>query len=440
MKTDLFARLAELQVPRYTSYPTAADFSDAVGCTEQHLWLGRLDPTEAVSVYLHVPYCRQLCHYCGCHAKAVLKAEPVQDYCRALEAEIALVAARLPARMKIGRIAWGGGTPCEAGLGSVLGILKKHFDLEDGYEHSIELDPRLLGHDLCQALRRVGINRASLGVLDLDPLVQQAIGRVQPEPQVAAAVRDLRAAGISRIDFDLIYGLPNQTVESLLSTCQSVAALDPDRIAFYGYAHLPSRRANQRLIDTASLPAPVERLEQVRVIASFFRGKGYEAIGIDHFAKPADSLAVAAREGRLHRNFQGYTDDDRPNLLGFGCSSISRLPGGYFQSEPGTEAYKRRIVERRLPTRRGHAFVEDDRARAAIIERLMCDFSVNLGQDAVKYADELALLRPFALGGIVTMQSNNIAMTQEGRPFVRLVSAAFDRFRSEGSSRFSAAT
>jgi oxygen-independent coproporphyrinogen-3 oxidase len=440
MKTDLVGRLAEMPVPRYTSYPTAADFSDAVGCSEQAAWLSRLDPAEAVSVYLHIPYCRQLCHYCGCHAKAVLKAEPVEEYRHALEAEIALVAARLPARMKIGRIAWGGGTPSilgEAGLGSVLSMLKEHFDLEEGYEHSIELDPRLLGRDLCQALGRLGINRASLGVQDLDPQVQQAIGRVQPELQVATAVRDLREAGISHINFDLIYGLPNQTTESLLSTCRSVAALDPDRIAFYGYAHLPSRRANQRLIDTASLPAPLERLEQAAVIASFFRGEGYQAIGIDHFAKPADPLAAAARAGRLHRNFQGYTDDDRPNLLGFGCSSISRLPGGYTQSEAGIEAYKRLIAEKRLPTRRGHAFAEDDRERAAIIERLMCDFSIDLGRDAIRYADELALLRPFALSGIVTMRSNRISMTEEGRPFVRLVSAIFDRFRSQGPGLFS---
>ena len=440
MKPDMVERLAEMPVPRYTSYPTAADFSEAVGPKEQAAWLGQLDPAEPVSVYLHVPYCRQLCHYCGCHAKAVRKAEPVEDYRTTLEAEIALVAAHLPARLKIGRIAWGGGTPSilgEAGLSSVLGMLKKHFDLEDDYEHSIELDPRMLGRDLCQALGRLGINRASLGVQDLYTVVQQAIGREQPEEKVAAAVRDLRDAGISRINFDLIYGLPNQTQESLLTTCRSVLDLNPDRIAFYGYAHLPSRRANQRLIDSASLPGPVERLQQASAIASFFIREGYQAIGIDHFATPSDRLAAAAREGRLHRNFQGYTDDDRPTLLGFGCSSISRLPGGYTQSESGIEAYKRHIAEGSLPTRRGHAFVEDDHERATIIERLMCDFSVDLGQTAAAYADELALLRPFALSGLLTVRANRISMTAKGRPYVRTVSAIFDRFRSQGQNLFS---
>ncbi len=440
MKPDMVERLAEMPVPRYTSYPTAADFSEAVGPKEQAAWLGQLDPAEPVSVYLHVPYCRQLCHYCGCHAKAVRKAEPVEDYRTTLEAEIALVAAHLPARLKIGRIAWGGGTPSilgEAGLSSVLGMLKKHFDLEDDYEHSIELDPRMLGRDLCQALGRLGINRASLGVQDLDTVVQQAIGREQPEEKVAAAVRDLRDAGISRINFDLIYGLPNQTQESLLTTCRSVLDLNPDRIAFYGYAHLPSRRANQRLIDSASLPGPIERLQQASAIASFFIREGYQAIGIDHFAKPSDRLAAAAREGRLHRNFQGYTDDDRPTLLGFGCSSISRLPGGYTQSESSIEAYKRHIAEGSLPTRRGHAFVEDDHERATIIERLMCDFSVDLGQTAAAYADELALLRPFALSGLLTVRANRISMTAKGRPYVRTVSAIFDRFRSQGQNLFS---
>jgi oxygen-independent coproporphyrinogen-3 oxidase len=440
MKPDMVERLAEMPVPRYTSYPTAADFSEAVGPKEHAAWLGQLDPAEPVSVYLHVPYCRQLCHYCGCHAKAVRKAGPVDEYRHALEGEIALVAAHLPARLKIGRIAWGGGTPSilgEAGLSSVLGVLRQHFDLEEDYEHSIELDPRMLGHDLCEALGRLGINRASLGVQDLDTVVQQAIGREQPEEKVAVAVRDLRDAGISRINFDLIYGLPNQTQESLLTTCRSVLDLDPDRIAFYGYAHLPSRRANQRLIDSASLPGPIERLQQASAIASFFIREGYQAIGIDHFAKPSDPLAAAAREGRLHRNFQGYTDDDRPTLLGFGCSSISRLPGGYTQSESGIEAYKRLIAEGSLPTRRGHAFVEDDRERADIIERLMCDFSVDLGQNTVVYADELALLRPFALSGLLTVQSNRISMTAKGKPYVRTVSAIFDRFRSQGQNLFS---
>ncbi|CZT36956.1 oxygen-independent coproporphyrinogen III oxidase [Rhizobium sp. 9140] len=440
MSTDLLGRLARVQVPRYTSYPTAADFTPAVGPAEQASWLRQLpEEEEAVSVYLHVPYCREICYYCGCHAKAVRKEQPVEDYRRALEAEIALVATHLPARRKIARIAWGGGTPSIlelAGLSSVIDVLKTHFDLEPGHEHAIELDPRVIDETFVEGLARLGVNRASLGVQDLDPDVQAAIGRVQPGETVAAAVRHLRNAGIGSINFDLIYGLPHQTEESLRATCHAVSALRPDRIAVYGYAHMPARRGNQRLIDAASLPDPEARLRQAGVVAQVFLDAGYVPIGIDHFARPDDSLAIAAGEKRLHRNFQGYTDDDRQTLLGFGCSSISRFSQGYVQSVTGIAPYKRAIADGRLPAARGHAFADEDCARADIIEALMCAFRVDLGS-AARYADELALLRPYAAQGLIQMSSNVIAMTDKGRPFVRLIAAVFDSFRDAGPDGFS---
>lgn len=246
MSNELLERLARVQVPRYTSYPTAADFTAAVGPAEQAAWLRQLPGEEAVSVYLHVPYCREICHYCGCHAKAIRKEQPVEDYRRALEAEIALVASHIPARQKIARIAWGGGTQSIlglAGLSSVLDVLKTDFDLEPGHEHAIELDPRVIDENFIGGLARLGVNRASLGVQDLDPDVQVAIGRVQPAETVAEAVRHLRNAGIGSINFDLIYGLPHQTEESLRATCHAVASLSPECIAFYGYARMPTRRA-----------------------------------------------------------------------------------------------------------------------------------------------------------------------------------------------------
>jgi oxygen-independent coproporphyrinogen-3 oxidase len=441
MTADLLAHhLARITVPRYTSYPTAADFSDAVGPSQHAAWLGELDPGQPVSIYLHVPYCRQLCHYCGCHAKAVRRKEPVEEYRRALEEEIRLVASFLPARMTIGRIAWGGGTPSilgEDGLGSVVQVLKDHFDLRDGFEHSIELDPRMFDAGLAQTLARIRVNRASLGVQDLDPVVQEAIGRVQPEEQVAQAVRYLRDAGISGINFDLIYGLPAQTEEGLLATCRSVAALAPDRIAFYGYAHLPTRRANQRLIDPNLLPDAPTRIKLATVIGDFFRVQGYAAIGIDHFARPSDPLAVASLTGALRRNFQGYTDDTHSTLLGFGCSSISRLPGGYVQSVAGIEAYKNTIGQGLLPSTRGHALSVEDEERGLIVEKLMCNFAVDLGTDAHRYADEIALLRPLAERRIVDIQGGNISMSDKGRAFVRLVAATFDTYRSAGVGQFS---
>ncbi|MGE7370392.1 oxygen-independent coproporphyrinogen III oxidase [Neorhizobium sp. NPDC001467] len=437
---SLGQRFAEITVPRYTSYPTAADFTDKVGAKEQATWLAQLDPAEPISVYLHVPYCRQLCHYCGCHAKAVRKDGPVEEYRQALEAEIALVAARLPGRMTVGRIAWGGGTPSilgEHGLKSVVEVLKDHFDFATDFEHSIELDPRMLDASLARALARLGVNRASLGVQDLHPMVQQAIGRVQPEQQVAQAVYDLREAGISRINFDLIYGLPNQTEEGLLATCRSVAALSPDRIAFYGYAHLPTRRANQRLIDESLLPDSHARMRLAETIATFFPGEGYEPIGIDHFAKPNDPLAVAGRSGGLHRNFQGYTDDGYRTLLGFGCSSISRLPSGYVQSVSGIEAYKELTMAGQLPALRGHEMAEDDDERGWIIERLMCDFEVNIESQSRKYVDEIALLRPLVQEGLVAVSGSHIRLSNRGRPFVRLVAATFDSYRQDDVGIFS---
>jgi oxygen-independent coproporphyrinogen-3 oxidase len=437
--SSLFQRLAELPVPRYTSYPTAADFS-SLGPTDQKRWLSELDGDEPISVYLHVPYCRQLCHYCGCHAKAVRQPEPVADYCRALEAEIALVAACLPKRARIGRIAWGGGTPSilgAEGLASVLGALTDNFDFVAGYEHSIELDPRMLDRKLCDALAVIGISRVSLGVQDLDPDVQQAIGRIQQADLVGEAVANLRNAGIGAINFDLIYGLPNQTRESILATCRSVADFGPDRIAFYGYAHLPSRRANQRLIDERLLPGSTARMEQAAVISDFFQAEGFQAVGIDHFAKPSDPMAIAARQGRLHRNFQGYTDDDRQTLIGFGCSSISQLPGGYVQSESGIEAYKKLIGEGSLAAKRGHALTADDRRRAAIVERLMCDFEVDLGDDVSDYADDLGSLKSLVANGIAEVDGGRVTVTPLGRPFVRLVAAAFDSYRANGAGRFS---
>lgn len=445
---DLLRRYAALPVPRYTSYPTAAEFADMTGAQEQARWLGRLDPREPVSVYLHVPYCRQLCHYCGCHAKPTGRDDVIDRYRAALEAEIGLVGRLLPAGVRIARLHWGGGTPSILGIGglsAVLEALGRHFAFEPGFEHAIELDPRHLGAGMARGLAGLGVNRASLGVQDLDPKVQAAIGRMQAPETVAAAVGDLRAAGIDRINFDLIYGLPYQTIGSVRENCRAVAEWEPDRIACYGYAHLPRRRANQRLIDEAALPGPEQRFAQARAVAETLTAQGYEPVGIDHFAKPGDPLALAARAGRLHRNFQGYTDDDRPVLLGFGASSISRLPDGYVQNKADIPGYCAMVEEGALAAVRGIRLREADRRRAGIIERLMCDFRIDLkeagpsGDATEDYADELALLRPLAAEGMIVLKGTEIVLTEAGLPFVRIVASVFDQFRREETKGFSAA-
>ncbi|MDX7952345.1 oxygen-independent coproporphyrinogen III oxidase [Lichenihabitans sp. Uapishka_5] len=440
MTSRLVQRYAGLAVPRYTSYPTAAEFTAAVGPADQARWLGTLNPGEPVSLYLHVPYCRDICHYCGCATMMVSRDAVLARYRHALECEIDRVGRHLLRRPRVAHLHWGGGTPSllgAAGLAAVLDRLASHFTFDDGYEHAIELDPRSVTPMLAWDLARLGCNRVSLGVQDLDPKVQIAIGRVQPLDVVGSAFAALRDAGIARINVDLIYGLPRQTTASVEETVREVAALSPNRVACYGYAHLPQRKRNQRLIDTASLPNVVERFAQARAIAASFERAGYEAIGIDHFAQLGDALAVTSRQGSLHRNFQGYTDDQSRTLIGFGASAISRLGFGYVQNITDPVAYETAVARGEMPVARGYSLTDEDRSRGAIIEQLMCSHRVDLAAvDPTRtYADELALLRPMVSDGLVTLAGGTVAVTAIGRPFVRVVAAIFDAHRQGGASQ-----
>lgn len=444
MTDALVRRYGTLPVPRYTSYPTAAEFSASVGPKEHEGLLRRLDTRDSISVYLHVPYCRELCHYCGCHTKVARRDDVINRYREALETEIALVRSYLSEPLRVARLHWGGGTPSILGidgLRSVLDALSRASSFNGDFEHAIELDPRYVDSALAEGLARLGVNRASLGVQDLDVTVQIAIGRVQPFEVVRRAAQVLRDHGIERLNLDLMYGLPHQSIASIQATCAKALSLRPDRVACYGYAHMPQRRANQRLIDEADLPDSEERFFQARTVAEAFTQNGYVAIGLDHFARPDDPLALASRSGVLHRNFQGYTDDDRPNLVAFGASAISQLPDGYVQNAADIGAYLRAVDEGCLATARGYRLTADDRARGAIIESLMCNFSADLSilGDHSHYIDELALLRPLVADGVVMLGDRSIAITEAGRPFVRLAAAVFDQFRDEDAARFSAA-
>ncbi|WP_112662745.1 oxygen-independent coproporphyrinogen III oxidase [Microvirga flavescens] len=444
MTNNLVSRYGGLPVPRYTSYPTAAEFSPSVGPTDYGNWLSRIDAKESVSVYLHVPFCRDLCHYCGCHTKMARRDDVIASYRESLEAEIVLAGAQFPSQLKLARLHWGGGTPSivgAEGMASIVDVLKRYFVFEPDCEHAVELDPRYVDDAFARKLVALGVNRVSLGVQDLDPAVQVAIGRVQPQAVVETAVNALRAAGLEHINFDLMYGLPLQTEESVRRTCAAVAALSPERIACYGYAHMPSRKRHQRLIDEETLPDVAERFRQSRVVAETFLAHGYVSIGIDHFARPDDPLALAAKEGRLHRNFQGYTDDDRPILIGFGASAISRLANGFAQNVPDISTYQRIVAEGILPTARGCRFTDRDRTRSEIIEQLMCNFRADLASldGPEEFADELAFLRPLIVDGIVTVQDHRVTVTEQGKPFVRLVAAVFDQYREEEPKRFSKA-
>lgn len=440
--------LAERAVPRYTSYPTAPHFSAVVGAPEATAWLSALDCDASVSLYIHVPYCRDICAYCGCHTKATRKAKPLDDYSDTLLAEIDLLAGKTAAR-RVTHLHWGGGTPSLLGCERITRLverLRARFDLSGLIEHAIELDPRTVDRPLVDALAAAGVNRASLGVQDLNLHVQKAIGRVQPLAVVAACVAMLREAGIAAVNLDLMYGLPGQTLEDVRTTAAQAAALAPSRLAIFGYAHVPWFKTHQRLIDAASLPGAAERLAQAEASAAVLVDHGYVAVGLDHFARPDDPLALALAEGSLGRNFQGYTTDVADALLGLGVSSIGRLPQGFVQNASDTGAWRRAIEAGTLPVVRGVAFTADDRLRADVIERLMCDFAVDFGTMALAQAgrsdaldDAFASLAGLQGDGMVVLSGRHVAMTEAGRPFVRLAAAAFDAYLDTGGARHSVA-
>ena len=434
---------AEQKVPRYTSYPTAPLFSAAVGPEVYGSWLAAVLPDATLSLYLHVPFCTEICLYCGCHTKAAKRRDPIDRYADILAREIDLVGAAT-GRRKVVHLHWGGGTPSILGeqrLRRLVDTLGSIFDLSALHEHAIELDPRHVTASLAGALADLGVNRASLGVQDFSPRVQRAIGRIQPFDVVAAAVAHLRNAGIGRINVDLMYGLPRQTADDVMQNTQLAATLAPQRIAIFGYAHVPWLKANQRRIDEAALPGSRERIEHARIASETLTGLGYVAVGLDHFARPSDELVIAAGGGRLHRNFQGYTTDQADALIGLGASAIGKLPHGFVQNAADIGGYSRAIDAGRLATARGLALSADDRLRAGIIERLMCDLCVDL--DAVAgdadFSAELSALQPLADDGVAHIDGRRVTITEQGRPFVRLVAAAFDTYLSREQARHSIA-
>ena len=432
-------------VPRYTSYPTAPHFHAGVDAETYGEWLGRLGDGDTLSLYLHVPFCAEMCWYCGCHTKVVRQYRPVGEYAGLLEREVALVAAAIPARPAVRHVHWGGGTPnmlSAADFAEVMSAIGEHFHLAADAEVAVEIDPRTLTDDRAAAMAAAGVTRASLGVQDFNPDVQAAVNRVQPFELVRAVVQRLRAAGIDRINFDLMYGLPGQTVEHVTRTVDLAVELAPDRLAVFGYAHVPWMKTHQRMIDEAALPGAAERLAQAEAAAARLAGHGYRRIGLDHYARPDDAMTRALDEGRLRRNFQGYTTDPSSALLGFGASAIGALAEGYVQNAVPMRAYGEAVRDGRLAVTRGVRATADDRLRRAVIERLMCDMAVDLtdlGADPDAFAAELSALAPMRRDGLVEIEGGRLRVTEPGRPLVRTVCAAFDRYLQTGKARHSRA-
>lgn len=429
--------LFDARVPRYTSYPTAPQFSKNTGEGDFRSWVTAIPEGAEISLYLHIPFCRRLCWFCACRTQGTTQDAPVLAYVETLKEQLRHLAAFLPQGVTLARLHWGGGTPTmlpPAAIRDLVATIHQVAPMAPGGEFSVEIDPDEVDEPRLDALVETGMNRASIGVQDFDPEIQATIGRDQPFDLTARVVEQIRARGVASLNADIVYGLPHQTRARLTDTVQKLLSFSPERVALYGYAHVPWMARRQQMIPTDSLPRPEERLALFETARRLFAWDGYDEIGIDHFARPADGLSVAAREGRLRRNFQGYTDDTAPVLIGLGASSISRFPQGYAQMDPSTSGWTRAVREGRMPVVRGHAFTAEDRLRGRIIEALMCDFRVDSAElirdHGITQGEVQALFAPVAkrFAGYVRLQPEGFSITREGRPLTRMIAARFDAY------------
>jgi oxygen-independent coproporphyrinogen-3 oxidase len=432
--------------PRYTSYPTADRFVEAHQAPQHLQALAQRGAAQPLSVYVHIPFCEQLCYYCACNKIITKHHERSQPYLDALEVEMDLTVAALGGHAPVSQLHLGGGSPTfltDAELGALMASLRRHFRLLPGAELSIEVDPRTVDTARLAHLRSLGFNRLSLGVQDFNPDVQKAVHRIQSRESVAALMSAARQFGFASISVDLIYGLPLQTPESFAHTIAQVAELRPDRIAMYAYAHLPQRFKPQRRIAADSLPAAGDKLTMLSGAISSLLGDGYVYIGMDHFALPDDPLAVAKRQGLLHRNFQGYSTQPDCDLIGLGVSAISRVGPTYAQNAKTLIEYDDALRQRQLPIQRGLALTRDDLLRRAVIMALMCQGRLEFESIAASYlvdvpsyfAPELERLKALADQGLVVVEPGAVQVTPLGWYFVRAVAMVFDRYCQTEASR-----
>ncbi len=443
------ADLFSANVPRYTSYPTAPHFHSGIGEAQYRNWLAGLAPNQPLSLYLHIPFCDTLCWFCGCHTSVVNNYGPVRDYVSLLAKEIELVAAAGAAGHPVTHIHWGGGSPTILQVGDIERLnrlLRDRFDVLPDAEFAIEIDPRSLDIATVKALAKAGLTRASIGLQDCDLMVQRAINRIQTDEETITALDMLRGEGVESLNLDLVYGLPRQSLASWESTLDFALWLNPDRFAVFGYAHVPKFKKHQALIPENLLPDRESRFRMAELANHRISDGGYVAIGIDHFAKPQDSLAMAASEGRLSRNFQGYTTDTASTLIGFGTSAIGSLPQGYVQNAVTVPAYRAALDADQLPVAKGVALSDPDRMHRDIITRLMCDLKADLEESACRYGQPLSTLSaplesltPMAEDGIVTISGWKIGVRPEWRSATRLVAAAFDDYLPRRNAIHSAA-
>ena len=438
-------RKYDVSGPRYTSYPTADRFVDAFGEAQFRQWLARRNVggiNQPLSVYMHLPFCNTVCYYCACNKVVTRDHGRSAKYIKYLEKELELVGPLAGAERQICQLHWGGGTPTFLAADEMRALMRAvdaRFERAPGFECSIEIDPRSAPAGTLALLGELGFNRVSVGVQDFDPAVQRAVHRIQGEELTRRVIEEARANGFRSVNLDLIYGLPKQTLDSFNRTLDAVIALDPDRIALYSYAHLPKLFKPQRRIAEADLPSPEAKLQVLTLAIGRLTRAGYLYIGMDHFAKAGDELAIAQAQGRLQRNFQGYSTHPAADMLGFGVSAIGKVGPTYYQNRKELGEYYAELDAGRLPVARGIELTQDDLVRRAVIQALVCHFRVSIESielahliDFRRYfAAELADLRGLAQDGLVELGPDWIVVTSRGRLMVRTVCMVFDRYLRE---------
>jgi oxygen-independent coproporphyrinogen III oxidase len=428
----------DARVPRYTSYPTAVNFRPDIGPDRYESWLAGLAPNQPLSLYIHIPFCQSLCWYCGCHTGVARGRKPLAAYLQTLMREIELVSEAIPHRPRLATLHLGGGSPnmlSTLDLASLFTCLRENFAFDEQAVIAAELDPRSLNSEWIKVAADLGLNRASLGVQDLDPAVQAAINRIQPLGMIESSIEALRREGVNSINLDIVYGLPRQTTHGLAMTIEQIVGLEPDRVALFGYAHVPWMMPRQKLIRDDQLPDARQRYRQQLVAANKLEEAGYLRIGLDHFALPTDDLAIAAENGLLKRNFQGYTSDEGGTLIGLGASSISTFGQGFAQNTLDIGKWRAAVDKGQFATNRGVVLTNEDRFRAEIIQRLMCDLEVDFIPILRKWEMPVAILgsafaslRQLQVDGLVRQVGSVLTVTRLGRPFLRTICASFDQY------------
>ena len=439
--------LFDARVPRYTSYPTAPHFGGSVGPAKFASWINAVPAGSEISLYLHVPFCRRLCWFCACRTQGTTSDDPVRAYALVLKAEIALLRAQLAPGVRLSRLHWGGGTPTMLPPELMRELAEAIFavvPMGKGAEFSVEIDPNEIDAARLDALAQAGMNRASIGVQDFDPEIQKTIGREQSYELTRDVAEMIRARGVQSLNADILYGLPHQTDARIADSVRKLLSLSPDRVALYGYAHVPWMSRRQQMIPSDTMPTPQERLGLFEVARQLFLADGYDEIGIDHFARPTDGMAIAARNGTLRRNFQGYTDDTSPVLIGLGASSISRFPQGFAQNAAATAAHTRAIREGQFSSHRGHVFSDEDRLRGRIIEAVMSDFFVSRAEilrDHAVTADRLEAMFQVAAEAfpeMVILSDAGLTIPPHAKPLTRMIARTFDAYDQSKAQHSSA--